>query len=198
ASRGGPWKRIGYNISDAETADRPLFHDRRAEIGSTWYYRVRARNAAGLSTPSNIVGPVTARHKTLVDECWNFAIAFSRKGDLSLETADSRLFKEDAHRIAGKPGAELVYYIPGPLQTLKFYLFAVSADKSIEISLSTDGEEYTPLQVEARDFFAGAADYEYLRPLLFASSGLPAGIHYVRVAFLGEAQLGRAELIYGK
>jgi len=198
AARGGPWKRIGYNISDAETADRPLFHDRSAAVGSTWYYRVRARNAAGLSSPSNIAGPVTARYLTLVDECRNFAVAFSRQGDLSLETADSRLFKEDAHRIAGKPGAALVYYIPGPLQTIKFYIFAASADKSIKVSLSTDGEEYTQLQVEAKDFFAGAADYEYLRPLLFASSGLPAGIHYIRVTFLGEAQLGRAELIYGK
>ena len=198
ASQGGPWKRVGYNISDAETADRPLFHDRSADIGSAWYYRVRARNAAGLSRPSNIIGPVTARHKTLVDECWNFAIAFSRKGDLSLETADSRLFKEDAHRIRGKEGAELVYYVSGPLQTLKIYLFARTAEKSITISLSPDGETYTPLQVEAKDFFAGAADYDYSRPLLFAGASLPSGIHYVKIAFLGEAQIGRVELSYGK
>jgi mannan endo-1,4-beta-mannosidase len=198
AAKGGLWKRIGYNVSDAETAHRPLFNDFGAEMGTSCYYRVRARNAAGLSKPSNVVGPVMVAHKTLVDECWNFALVFSRKGDLSMQTDNSRAFKEDAHRLAGKDGAQIVYFTPGPMQALKLYLFAKSADNCISVSLSEDGADYAPLQLESKDYFFGAADYEYLRPILFKSSALPAGMHFVKIVFQQEAQLGRAELIYAK
>ncbi len=198
ASISGPWKRIGYDISDAETAHRPLFSDYNAAIGATFYYRVRARNAAGLSKPSNVVGPVTVKLKTLVDECRNFAILFSRNGNIAMQNDNSRAFKEDAHRLAGGAGAHMVYYTPGPLEALKLYLFAKAADKSIAVSVSADGSEYAPLPLESKDFFFGPADYEYLRPLLFKGTSIPAGIHYVKIAFLQDAQLGRAELVYGK
>jgi len=194
----GPWERIAYNLSDAEVAHKPLFNDRGAAIGSTCYYRVRARNAAGLSAPSNIIGPVKVVHQTLVDECWNFAVAFSRQGELTMQTDNSRAFKEDAHRLAGKEGARIVYYTPGPLQTIQLDLFAKSAEKSISISLSSDGGDYAPLQPEVKDYFFGAADYDYLRPLRFTATALPAGMHYLKIDFNGEAQLGRAELVYGK
>lgn len=198
SSRQGPWKQIGYNLSDAEVAHKPLFNDTGAAIGSTCFYRVRARNAAGLSAPSNVIGPISVRHKTLVDECWNFAVAFSRKGDLTMQNDNSRAFKEDAHRLAGKEGAQIVYYLPGALQSIKLYLFAKTADKSITVSLSTDGGDYAPVEMTTRDFFFGAADYDYLRPLLFTQLAIPAGIHFVKIDFMGEAQLGRAELTYGQ
>jgi hypothetical protein len=194
----GPWEQIGYNISDTETAHRPLFNDYNAEIGSTWYYRVRGRNAAGLSEPSNVVGPVTVKHKTLIDECWNFAITFSRKGELSMQTDNSRQFKEDAHRLAGKEGAQMVYYTPGPLQGLKIYLFGKAAAKSIAVSLSADGGDYAPIELETKNYDIGPGDYSYLPPVLFLGDGIPAGMHYIKIDFLTEAQIGRTELIYGQ
>ena len=194
----GPWKRIAYNVSDADVAHKPLYNDHTAEIGGSYYYRVRARNAAGLSAPSNVVGPVVIDHKTLVDECWNFAVAFSRKGDLSMQTENSRHFKEDAHRLAGKEGAHLVYYTPGPVQAAKFYLFAAAAEKSAAISVSADGQTYTDLQTETANYFNGAGDYNYLPPVLFHSASIPAGTHYVKIAFLEDTQLGRVEIVYGE
>lgn len=198
ASPEGPWQRIAYNLSDAETAHRPLFSDHGAAIGTTCYYRVLARSAAGLSRPSNLSGPVVVRQQTLVDECRNFAIAFHRGGDLTMQSDNARAFKEDAHRLAGREGAFMVYHTPGPAQAIKLYLFAKAAGKSVEVSVSTDGADYKPLAMEARDFFFGAADYDYLRPLLLSSASMPAGIHYIKIAFLGEAQLGRTEVSYGK
>ncbi len=196
--KNGPWQRIGYNVSDTENAHRPLFNDHAAEIGSSYFYRVRSRNAAGRSEPSNIIGPVAVKHKTLVDECWNFAIAFSRNGELSMETDNSRAFKEDAHRLAGKPGAHLVYYTPGNAAAVKIYLFSQAAEKAIGLSTSADGQTYADLAAETQKYYLGTGDYNYLPPVLFQSSALPAGTHYVKLSFLEEAQVGRVEVVYGK
>lgn len=194
----GPWEMIGYNISDAETAHRPLFNDQSVEIGKSYYYRVKSRNSAGVSAPSHVMGPIKVMHKTLVDECKNFAIAFSRSGHLSMQTDNSRAFKEDAHRLAGKEGAHLVYYTPGPMQTVKLYLFAKEIENSITVSVSKDGREYAPTLFTAKDFYFGPADYDYLRPILFSIDRLPENSHYVKIAFAQEAQLGRVEITYGR
>jgi hypothetical protein len=54
------------------------------------------------------------------------------------------------------------------------------------------------LQIEATSFYSGPADYDYWRPLLYHSQAVPANAHFIKIAFLQESQLGRAELIYGK
>jgi len=198
SKQNGPWTRIAYSITDSETAHRPLYHDQEAAIGSVYYYRVRSRNEAGLSAPSNVVGPVTVPHRTLVDECWNFAIAFSRKGDLAMQTDHSRAFKEDAHRLAGKPGAHLVYYVTGALQAVKLYVFAKATEQIIQVSASGNGMDFTPLPIDGKSFYSGPADYDYWRPILYRSEALPAGVRFIKITFLQEAQLGRAELIYGQ
>ena len=41
-SEGGPWQIVGMGVSDAETQYRPLFSDRYASPGESWFYRVRA------------------------------------------------------------------------------------------------------------------------------------------------------------
>jgi len=197
-SKNGPWKKIAYNISDAETAHRPLYSDDRVDIGASYYYRVLARNAAGLSKPSNVIGPVAVKHKTLVDECKNFAVAFSRSGDVTMQTDNARAFKEDAHRLAGRPGAEILYHTKGALLAFKLYCFAKTMDQTISVSLSADGQTFTPITPEAKDFYFGAADYDYLRPIRFHRSIVPENMHYVKITFLQEAQLARAEWIYGK
>jgi mannan endo-1,4-beta-mannosidase len=56
----GPWEIVGYNISDAAAQYFPLFNDRTALKGASYYYRVVAKNQSGNSRPSNVVGPVGA------------------------------------------------------------------------------------------------------------------------------------------
>lgn len=50
----GPWKVISANISDAR-ATTPLFIDKSATAGQTYYYRIKAQNSVGISPPSNIM-----------------------------------------------------------------------------------------------------------------------------------------------
>jgi len=44
----GAWETIAWDISETSMAHRPLYNDCRAVIGQSYYYRVRARNRAGI------------------------------------------------------------------------------------------------------------------------------------------------------
>ncbi|AEI43440.1 discoidin domain-containing protein [Paenibacillus mucilaginosus] len=55
----GPWVTVGTDVSDSDIPFVP-FKDTSAVEGSTYYYRVTAKNAAGSSVPSYPAGPVTA------------------------------------------------------------------------------------------------------------------------------------------
>ena len=100
---GGPWSVAGTNIDESFVQYRPLFNDESAPRGD-WYYRVRAKNEAGLSDPSNVVGPVAVTHATLVDELADFSKVQARQGHLEITMRDCRKAKEDAHRAAGNAG----------------------------------------------------------------------------------------------
>ena len=86
----GPWTTIGKDVSDADVQYRPLFSDDSAAVGRAYYYRVTARNSAGHSAPSNTIGPVTATHRTLVDECVDLTKLAGHEGDVSLHSDNVR------------------------------------------------------------------------------------------------------------
>ena len=81
----GPWKVVGDEIDESFVQYRPLFDDESAPKGN-WYYRVRAKNEAGLSGPSNVVGPVAVTHTTLVDELADFSKVYARQGQIEITT----------------------------------------------------------------------------------------------------------------
>ena len=83
----GPWTVAGKGIDESFAQYRPLFCDESAPKGK-WFYRVRARNEAGTSEPSNIVGPVKVTRATLVDELADFSKMSAHQGAIRLETHD--------------------------------------------------------------------------------------------------------------
>ncbi|MCG3120348.1 MAG: hypothetical protein ALAOOOJD_03007 [bacterium] len=195
-SLNGPWEAIAWDISETSMAHRPLYNDCSAMIGQSYYYRVRARNRTGVSEPSNTVGPVTVKHLTLVDELTNFGFIFSRNLHVTLQTDNARAFKEEAHRLKGEEGAEIVYYTPLPMLEVRVYLFANSEARALELSASVDGSHFDSLIVDSQNYYAGKADYDYARPMLISASVLPVETRYVKMRFRAEAQIGRVEISY--
>jgi len=117
-SPGGPWDVAGDRIDEAAVQYRPLFADTNAGKG-LWFYRVRAANQTGISERSNIAGPVSVRHATLVDEMADFSMIKSRTGAVEIQTRDARKAKEDAHRLAGQPGGSIVYERPAAIHVCR-------------------------------------------------------------------------------
>ena len=196
ARKRGPWTVAGENLDETAVQYRPLFADTQAARGA-WFYRIRARNEAGLSKPSNVVGPVKVTYATLVDELADFSEMHLRVGTLEIQTRDCRKAKEDAHRLAGASGSAIVYRVPGPIQSCRLFAFFPKSVADFRFSSSRDGETYTPIPSESKPVLSGAGDYGYWAPVLIRCKPPIAAARCLKIEFPAEAQIGRIEIRYG-
>ena len=200
----GPWTTVGKDVSDADVQYRPLFSDTSAAAGATYYYRATARNSAGDSTPSNVVGPVTAAHRTLVDECVDMKQLAGHTGDVSLRTDNVRRTQEDAHRIVLAPGAAVEYRVDAPIAAWRVYAFAESPNTELRFAGSTDGSQFTPLSADHRAYSSGQGDYGYLVPVLYQGTSRDGDVTQLRIELPTAAegseplQISRVEIDYGR
>ncbi len=193
ASASGPWTAVADNVDESAVQYRPLFADTKAGKGS-WFYRVSARNSAGASAPSNVVGPVAVTHATLVDELADTKQLFAQSGALEIQTRDCRQAKEDAHRLAGKAGSAITYQLPTGLQAGRIYAFFPGAIADLRCSVSADGQTYQPVPVTKQVYFQGAGDYGYWKPVRFEVKPAKPGAKFLKIEFTAEAQIGRIEI----
>ena len=194
--KGGPWIVVGRGVSDAAVPYRPLFADRQVEIGEQYFYRVKAENDSGFSEASNVVGPVTVRRLTLVDEMKNFARMHQHTG-IALETANTRNAKEDMDRIKAGPEAFIVYRTPTPMQTCKVYAFLSEDATSLRFHQSSDGQTYMETGAQRRDYFSGEGEYGYFKPVFYEAQLNAGDSSFVKIEFTGQAQIARVEIAYG-
>jgi mannan endo-1,4-beta-mannosidase len=197
-SQKGPWQIAGQNISDADFQYRPLFNDTGVEIGKSYYYRVTAGNPAGESRPSNVVGPVSVTCKTLADEMRDFKLIGNREGTLSLETKEARKFKEDIHRLKGEKGSSIIYKAESPIVSWKVLSFFAANIADFNFYVSADGKNFKPVKFARRDYFTGKGDYSYCLPVLYTSAEIGDDAQYFKIEYMGEAQISRVEIKYGK
>lgn len=202
ARRGGPWETIAADVDDAWAPYRPLFSDARAAPGHEYFYRVRAKNGAGASAPSNVVGPVRAAFFTIVDELLDFARTHARGGDLSLETANARPYKEDTHRLKGGAGGWITYRADGPLLSVEVLTFVEGAGddagRVLEFHASRDGVDFKQVTPAVERFPTAVNPYSYKLPVRYRLSGLPRGSRFVKIIFRAGAQISRVELRHGE
>ncbi len=177
---GGPWEKIAENVSDADVQYRPLFHDDRAKPGERYWYRVVARDEAGESKASNVVGPVVADCRTLVDECDDVSYIAELVGGVKPESDNARTVQEDCHRLALEPGSAVVYRVDKPISAWKVYEFSPGTAK-LSYQLSRDGKEYRAADVKTKDFKSGQTVYGYLMPELVQGEGT-GGARYLRIS----------------
>ncbi len=199
----GPWTAVGHDVSDARYQYRPLFSDDSAAAGETYFYRVTARNPAGDSAPSNVVGPVTPAHRTLVDECVDMQQLAGHTGDVSLHNDNVRRTQEDSHRIVLAPGATIDYRVDGPIKGWRVYAFAESPNVDLKFAGSADGGALETLAADRQAFSSGRGDYGYLVPVLYqgASPDRNATQLHIELPATAEGpeplQISRVEIDYG-
>ena len=194
AAAEGPWTRVGEPVDEAFTQYRAQFADERVPAG-LWYYRVRARNVAGSSEPSNVVGPVPVRTATLVDELADFSKVQRHDGAWRIADRDCRSAKEDAHRAAGAAGDTLVYQLPSDIEGFRVFALFPKAAGDLKFSISEDGLSFRDLPAQREDFFHGAGEYGYWRPVLFQAGQIHGGT-YLKLELTAETQIGRVEIAH--
>jgi hypothetical protein len=167
-SNNGPWEIAGYNISDADIQYYPLFADKTALPGETYYYRMTAKNIAGTSAPSKVEGPVKVENLALIDNMENFGNIYYSSSEISIETSNDRQFKEDMYRLKGDKGQEIVYFVKGGIEEIKAYSFSQSDDRNLSFKLSSDNKEYTEIEPERISFNNGKGDYGYWVPIMYS------------------------------
>jgi hypothetical protein len=206
----GPWTVVGAGVCEAQVQYRPLFVDESVRPGGRYFYRVIARNASGSSEPSNVVGPIQATHRTLVDELWNDSRIFLKEGKLAFAQNEARKFKEDCHRLAGVATSSVAYYVPGGIRAARAFLFTQSDQPAVRMLFSKDGKTFEPVEAttqgitthgeDAYGFWKARVCSVPARAYPSADKITPDGVttngSYVKIEFLTEAQLSRVEIDY--
>jgi len=198
AERNGAWTVVGKDVDDTWVRYRALFSDKEAKTGSSYFYRVRAKNAVGTSASSNVVGPVPVTSQFVNDELIDFSQVFGHAGNLSLETANARPYKEDPTRLKGSAADWISYKTPESLRSVKVLTLMESNRADLEFYLSDDGKTFSKVNAKASSFPTEVNLYGYKLPIKYEVESLPANSHFLKIVFTGDAQISRVELRYGK
>jgi mannan endo-1,4-beta-mannosidase len=192
----GPWQTISYQLTDDAAQYHPLAVDESAQLGQSLCYRLIARNEAGLSKPSAVLGPVKIRHGTLVDELKNLSHTYRQGGKLELRSNDARNYKEDCHRLWGAPGAWIAYKVPGRITAARIYAFGEAGEPALEFLAGSEGGKGDALPAHKKDFYAGKEMYNFHWPRLYTLDALTGGGSTLTIQFQKETQISRVEIEY--
>lgn len=193
----GPWEIAGFNISDAAAQYFPLFNDRTAQKGASYYYRVVAKNQSGNSKPSNVVGPVSPNRLALIDEMQHFGAMYSWKGDLYIATGNDRECREKLSRLHGKSGDRATYYIPEGIKGFKVFSFSKEQNNTLSFSFSTLGDDRQSANPAFMTLPSTHNDYKYWHTTIYSDTP-PKNqtYHYLEIKFEKTTQIARVEIYY--
>ena len=192
------WQTIAENISDARYQYRPLFNDTTARIGKTYYYRAIAINSTGKSSPSNVVGPVKVEMQRLVDELCDFSKIYAYQTDVVIDDTVVDKTREDMFRLKASAGKHVIYKTEGSITAAKLYTFYPGEVKDIQLSVSSDNENYKPLSTKKTVFYSGKNAYgngekNHYRPVLFEAEN-NSDANFLKIEFTTDTQLSAIEI----
>lgn len=192
-SKGGPWTNISGDIDVSfDLFFYPMFTDSSATIGATYYYRVRGKNASGITPPSNIIGPIIVKQRMVMDNLSDFSRIYSKSSNLVINRETwprLRQTEEDFSQVVRMPGTgsgEIIYKAD-QINSIKVFVFNDKPD-SLRIECSSDGmfwripqqkiirtvrEGYYSMYSGQKDHPIGKYNYEL--------KSLPPGTMYVRL-----------------
>ena len=192
----GPWQTVVWQATADATQYRPLAVDEFTQAGRTYFYRLLARNEAGLSEPSKTFGPVTMRCRTLVDEFQNTFLIYRKDGKVEFRSNEARNYKEDCHRLWGTNGNWIAYQVSGKIKAVRVYAFDEKGEAGLAFHSGDDGTKGAKLTARSETFFAGKEMYNYRAPRLYTLDALPGDASGLTIAFEKETQISRVEIEY--
>jgi hypothetical protein len=202
ASEKGPWTAIAKNVSDADIAYRPLYSDESAKTGESWFYRVIARNASGLSQPSNVVGPVTVTDVCLADECQDLKRLAGHSDGVSIDNAYNACYAEYTFRMTGTTNDWITYSVPGKVREVRMTAFfqpVLGPLTDPAVSASADGKGFSPMRLmkqSAREYKGPpyAKQDKHRTQVDYVFAPVAAGTRHVKITWTCPMSLDRVEI----
>ena len=189
----GPWITVGQDITDDTSQYKPLFNDNTVKIGKSYYYRAKAKNSAGSSASSNVMGPVKAEHLAVVDEMQDYSRIDSKAGSLSLELKyGAGMAKEETYRLKGQKGSQITYKVCGDISSFKVYTLFPDTIADFKFLVSSDGREFVEVVTTKKEY-----TYRW-KPVVYQATNILDNSKYLRIEFSTESQISRVEIAYGK
>jgi hypothetical protein len=109
---------------------------------------------------------------------------------------DDRKFKERLSRYAGMEGSEIIYFTKGSVLDIEIHAFEKGIAENLIILTSSDGNDFTEIQVQREGDQVAAGDYGYTSPAIYKAQNSEANVHFVKIAFKSEVHISRVEISY--
>ena len=196
ASADGPWTTIARDVSDADTAYRPLYSDTSARTGGRYCYRVVARNSSGRSRPSNVVGPVHVDVVCLADELKDFSLAAGRSDGLKIVNDHNALYAEYPYRARGTAGEWIAYAPPGEIACANVVMFFAAGISDPVFEGSADGKAFDAMRAARTETVYRASPAGQGRKRIDYRLSAPPGTGHLRIRWTGEGELDRVEIFF--
>lgn len=193
------WSVIDSNASDANLGYRALFADTTATTGVSYFYRVRAKNACGISEPSESSPAIRAPYRILVDEFENEGKMAERTAGVSFIVGkDASRAKEDWSRLEGKTGDYLLYRLPKLITSIQLDAFFTTAqrDSNVVFYSGTSPSTLTPLTVKTEAYDVYSNEYRVFCPVRYTTKVILPEHRYIKIGLQNGIQLGRLEIGY--
>lgn len=153
----GPWQTVAAGVPDNLIVYAPQFADVSAEPEHPYFYRAVARNDAGRSVPSNVIGPLSSPCHWIVDEMFDRQRWDSASTNLALDRGFGHdLYLEDlavARRADPTQAATLAYRVPGALR--HFSVWVYEAQVAPVFFVRTKGGLREPVAPSANSYQGG-------------------------------------------
>ena len=191
----GPWSLIAHNIPDTVTPGFALYSDETATIGEPACYRIKARNMAGISAPSNTHCLTNVSHLTRVDQARNMGVLLDFE-NITVEFGNNRAYKEAFSRLTGDDGSVLIYDGDGDIKNLRVYAYESNTAPALKITASDDGERYINTTVSHEIFVNNEKNYDYLIPTEYKVTPNIEADQYIKLDFNDKVSIVRVEIDY--
>jgi hypothetical protein len=195
------WPVIAPNVSDANIGYRPLYADTTVEVGVRYAYRIRARNASGISEPSLPTAPVLVTYHMLIDEMGDSSRWAAQSGKLSfVSQKDVAKAKEDKTRLTGETGDYIVYSIPEKISSVRIDVFVTETPSPVEIRLLSGPSLATvePYGLTKDVFQPLKNEYGAYTAVTYWAKYFPPDHRILQVILAEKSQISRIEVKYGE
>jgi cellulase (glycosyl hydrolase family 5)/List-Bact-rpt repeat protein len=176
-SESDPWTIVGTDVSDSYNPFQP-FNDTSAVSGQAYFYRVKAKNVAGVSPPSNV--SVTG-FPQIVDEMNDFTKTSTYTSQLTLDGSNASFFNADTSRLTRTTATVqfVVYQTPDDLVSflVDTYFWPYEPTVHFKFYTSADGAGYTELSPLVDEVGGDWIRIQYRPP------SVPTGARFLKIEF---------------